>query len=276
MPRRRSSIAGRPAATTSRLSSARASRGCSAARRDEYLDNPYLWRDRVHPDDVARINDWVDRMFESDERSIEYRIRRADGTYFWVNDQQQMVRDAKGKPVEIVGSWTDVTERKEAEAARETRARAARSAARCGPCRWSTVSPRAAISRPPSSAPISSTCWAISPEEYLQDADFWRATFIPTISPRSRRSRSSCSENGRALRRIPVPQEGRHLLLGQRRAASHSRPERQPARGGRLVERHRRPQGGGAGVSGGARQSSRRRLRRRWRPARPRACSSPI
>ena len=58
-------------------------------------------------------------MFESDQRSIEYRIRREDGTYFWVNDQQHVVRDAEGEPVEIVGSWTDVTERKEAEAARE-------------------------------------------------------------------------------------------------------------------------------------------------------------
>ena len=86
----------------------------------EYLEDPYLWRHRVHPDDVARINEWVDRMFESDERSIEYRIRRDDGTYFWVNDQQQVVRDAKGEPVEIVGSWTDVTQRKEAEAERET------------------------------------------------------------------------------------------------------------------------------------------------------------
>ena len=36
-------------------------------------------------------------MFERDERSIEYRIRRQDGDYFWVNDQQQIVRDAKGK-----------------------------------------------------------------------------------------------------------------------------------------------------------------------------------
>ena len=46
----------------------------------EYLENPYLWRDRVHPDDVPRIADWVDRMFESDKRSIEYRIRRPEGS----------------------------------------------------------------------------------------------------------------------------------------------------------------------------------------------------
>ena len=33
----------------------------------DYLANPYLWRDRVHPDDIARINAWVDRMFERDD-----------------------------------------------------------------------------------------------------------------------------------------------------------------------------------------------------------------
>ena len=96
----------------------------------DYLDDPYLWRHRVHPDDIARINAWVDKMFQSDKRSIEYRIRRDDGTYFWVNDEQHVVREADGKPVEIVGSWTDVTERKEAEEARERRARATRSLSR--------------------------------------------------------------------------------------------------------------------------------------------------
>ena len=67
----------------------------------EYLDNPYLWRDRVHPDDVPRIAAWVDRMFDSNKRALEYRIRRPDSTYFWVHDRQQVVRDAKGEPVEI-------------------------------------------------------------------------------------------------------------------------------------------------------------------------------
>src|SRR5665809_1581 len=85
----------------------------------EYLDNPYLWQNRVHPDDVQRINDWVDRMFAPERGSIEYRIRRDDGSYFWVHDRQQIVRDEKGDPIELVGSWTDITARKEAEAAQE-------------------------------------------------------------------------------------------------------------------------------------------------------------
>jgi two-component system, sensor histidine kinase and response regulator len=96
--------------------------GCT---QQEYLDNPYLWRDRVHPDDVPRINAWVDRMFDSDRPPIDYRIRRADGTYFWVQDRQELVRNDKGDLVEIVGSWTDITELKEAEQALEKATRAA-------------------------------------------------------------------------------------------------------------------------------------------------------
>jgi two-component system sensor histidine kinase/response regulator len=148
----------------------------------EYLDNPYLWRDRVHPDDVGRINAWVDRMFESDKRSIEYRIRRPDGTYFWVNDEQHVVRDAKGVPVEIVGSWTHVTERKEAEEARE-RARQQLdlllSAAPVVVYSFAASGDFAPTFVSPSIRPM----LGYDPDEYLKHADFWRAHVHPTDLP---------------------------------------------------------------------------------------------
>ncbi len=148
----------------------------------EYLDNPFLWRNRVHPDDVARINDWVDDMFESDERSIEYRIRRDDGTYYWVNDQQQVVRDAKGEPVEIVGSWTDVTELKEAEDARE-RARE-RLDLLLGAAPVVVYSFAAAGDFAPTFVSASiELMLGYRPEEYLQDADFWRGHVHPDDLP---------------------------------------------------------------------------------------------
>jgi PAS domain S-box-containing protein len=96
--------------------------GCTP---QEYLGNPYLWQDRVHPDDIPRINAWVDGMLSSERAPIEYRIRRADGSYFWVQDRQVLVRNDKGEPIEIVGSWTDIAELKEAEAALEKATRAA-------------------------------------------------------------------------------------------------------------------------------------------------------
>ena len=149
--------------------------GCSA---QDYLADPYLWRDRVHPDDVARINAWVDRMFEGDERSIEYRIRRPDGTYFWVDDRQQVVRDPNGDPVEIVGSWTDVTARKEAEEESST--------ARSQLSLLLGAAPSVIYSFAASGdfAPtfISDNIHGLlgyGAEEYLKDADFWRGHVHP-------------------------------------------------------------------------------------------------
>jgi PAS domain S-box-containing protein len=149
--------------------------GCSP---QEYLNNPYLWRDRVHPDDVARINAWVDKMFQSDERSIEYRIRRPDGTYFWVDDRQQVVRDANGKPVEIVGSWTDISARKEAEDAQASAA--ARLSLLLGAAPAVIYSFVASGDFAPTF--VSDNLQGMlgyRPDEYLKNADFWRAHVHP-------------------------------------------------------------------------------------------------
>ena len=144
----------------------------------EYLENPYLWRDRVHPDDVPRIADWVDRMFESDKRSIEYRIRRLEGSYSWVEDRQQIVRDAEGKPVEIVGSWMDVTARKEAEEAREkVRSRLDLLLGAAPAVVYSFAA--SGDFAPTFVSDNIEGMLGYRPEEYLKDAAFWRAHVHP-------------------------------------------------------------------------------------------------
>ena len=144
----------------------------------EYLENPYLWRDRVHPDDVPRIADWVDRMFESDKRSIEYRIRRPEGSYFWVEDRQQIVRDAEGKPVEIVGSWMDVTARKEAEETREkVRSRLDLLLGAAPAVVYSFAA--SGDFAPTFVSDNIEGMLGYRPEEYLKDAAFWRAHVHP-------------------------------------------------------------------------------------------------
>ena len=144
----------------------------------EYLQNPYLWRDHVHPDDVPRIAAWVDRMFENDRRSIEYRIRRPDGSYFWVDDRQQIVRDADGKPLEIVGSWTDITARKEAEETRErVRARLDLLLSAAPAVIYSFAA--SGDFAPTFVSDNIASLFGYRPEEYLKDAAFWRAHVHP-------------------------------------------------------------------------------------------------
>jgi two-component system sensor histidine kinase/response regulator len=144
----------------------------------DYLDNPDLWRDRVYPDDIPRIEAWVDEMFESDERSIEYRVRRTDGSYCWVYDEQHIVRDAHGDPFEIVGSWTDITARKEAEDA-QAGARA-RLSLLLGAAPSVVYSFAASGDFAPTfvSDNIQSMLGYRS-DEYMKDAAFWRAHVHP-------------------------------------------------------------------------------------------------
>jgi PAS domain S-box-containing protein len=144
----------------------------------DYLANPYLWRERVHPDDIARINSWVDRMFVRDDHSIEYRVRRDDGSYGWVNDEQRIVRDDQGEPVEVVGSWTDITARKEAEADS--------SAARSQLTLLLGAAPSVIYSFAASGdfAPtfVSDNIHSLfgyGSDEYLKNADFWRGHVHP-------------------------------------------------------------------------------------------------
>lgn len=91
----------------------------------EYLSDPLFWQNRVHKDDIARIDEWVARGHDEGESSIEYRADRGDGHYVWLCDRQQVIRDEAGNPVEVVGSWTDITERKAFEEELEKASRAA-------------------------------------------------------------------------------------------------------------------------------------------------------
>jgi PAS domain S-box-containing protein len=84
----------------------------------EYLEGPSFWLERIHPEDVGRVLAEFPRLFETGEHRQEYRFRRKDGTYCWVHDDLHLIRDANGHPVEVVGSWSDVTRSKQAEEAR--------------------------------------------------------------------------------------------------------------------------------------------------------------
>jgi len=80
----------------------------------EVLDNPDWWEENVHPEDMPEAREQK-ILFEQGAMSREYRFRGKDGNYRWVLDQLVLVKRADGTPVEVVGSWTDITENKQAE-----------------------------------------------------------------------------------------------------------------------------------------------------------------
>ncbi len=98
---------------------------------EDYLRNADFWTDRVHPDDRARVERELNAVWKSGQGRLEYRFRHADGRWLWVADDLHIVgADRPGAAGEVVGSWSDITEKRrveqEAQAAREREAMAER------------------------------------------------------------------------------------------------------------------------------------------------------
>ena len=73
------------------------------------------WLDSLHPEDRDRATGILAGALKGDGYSMEYRLRHKDGSYHWVEDKNRVVRDAAGEPQQMVGVWTDITERKRGE-----------------------------------------------------------------------------------------------------------------------------------------------------------------
>lgn len=83
----------------------------------EYISDPGFWSARIHPDDKQRVFAGLAGLFEKGSHAHEYRFRHGDGTWRWMYDDMKVIKDTAGNTVEILGSWTDITERKLAEQA---------------------------------------------------------------------------------------------------------------------------------------------------------------
>ncbi len=79
------------------------------------------WSSRVHPDDWERVIETQMRQVrgEAPAYSTEYRMRCKDGSYKWVLARGKVVAfDAVGNPLRMVGTHTDISERRANEAER--------------------------------------------------------------------------------------------------------------------------------------------------------------
>ena len=83
----------------------------------EMLDDPDFWSARLHPEDRKRVFDEMFPLIERGGGAVEYRFRHRSGNYIWIQDTFKVVYDDQGRPLEIVGSWADISDRKQAEQA---------------------------------------------------------------------------------------------------------------------------------------------------------------
>ncbi|NMM14132.1 MAG: EAL domain-containing protein [Rhodoferax sp.] len=75
---------------------------------------------RVHPDDIARVQDAFTACLEGRSKgyAIDLRMRCKDGSWKWIMSHGMVVsHDAQGNSLRMIGTHTDITERKQAEQA---------------------------------------------------------------------------------------------------------------------------------------------------------------
>ena len=71
---------------------------------------------QTHPDDIAIARAWVERMIAGEQPGeLECRIVQTDGEVRSLVVRAEVHRDAQGQPLEVIGTFQDITERKMAE-----------------------------------------------------------------------------------------------------------------------------------------------------------------
>ncbi len=78
---------------------------------------PCEWRDRLHPEDKERSIQAFQAFLKQEvpNYNIDFRLRHRDGTYRWISSSAKLITNESGKPIKVVGSHVDITERKHLE-----------------------------------------------------------------------------------------------------------------------------------------------------------------
>jgi PAS domain S-box-containing protein len=81
----------------------------------QFISHSDFWASRVNPDDLPATLRVVPRVFKEGAGTFDYRFLHNDGTYRWIREEAKVIRDADGKPLQVNGYWTDITELKKIE-----------------------------------------------------------------------------------------------------------------------------------------------------------------
>jgi PAS domain S-box-containing protein len=76
------------------------------------------WREKIHPEDLDNLTRYFQMISAKDKSyAVEYRVRHKNNEYRYVLDQGLLTRDGNGQIIRVVGSTTDISDRKHYEAA---------------------------------------------------------------------------------------------------------------------------------------------------------------
>lgn len=82
---------------------------------EQFTDNSSFWLSNIHPDDRQYVIDNLALLFEHGTHQHEYRFRMENGAYRWMHDELKLIYNEAGEPIEIIGFWQDISERKRVE-----------------------------------------------------------------------------------------------------------------------------------------------------------------
>ncbi len=85
---------------------------------DEFPPGFDEWTRRIHDEDRGRVRETLHNYFsgQSPEYAVEFRMCHKAGHHVWILSRGKIVEyDAAGKPLRMIGTHTDITERRKAE-----------------------------------------------------------------------------------------------------------------------------------------------------------------
>ncbi|MEN3942593.1 response regulator [Prosthecobacter sp. SYSU 5D2] len=83
----------------------------------EETRRPGWWQESLCEEDRERVLEGLAQGLHAGGCTLEYRLLHQDGSYRWVEDNNRVVRAEAGQPTEVVGVWSDITKRRQAEGA---------------------------------------------------------------------------------------------------------------------------------------------------------------
>jgi len=85
---------------------------------EEYLADPLLYQNQIHPDDRDRAKQaYLERRVSGSAKPLEYRLLARSGDVLWFRDQAKVVTDESGRHLFLQGILVDITQSKLTEAA---------------------------------------------------------------------------------------------------------------------------------------------------------------
>ncbi|MDA3952496.1 MAG: ATP-binding protein [Bacteroidales bacterium] len=83
----------------------------------EFPNNIKSFEDRIHPDDMEKVMNTFHNHLDKKTNYYEnkFRIKHKDGHYIWIHDRGKAIFNEENKPIRIVGTHTDITEKQNSE-----------------------------------------------------------------------------------------------------------------------------------------------------------------